>query len=68
MKVVMLAAGIGARLGFTGDEQSAISIDFAAEIERANTEILPRILSSIDNRGKTAIIKQTPDQAEKRIQ
>jgi hypothetical protein len=43
-------------------------LDFAADIERANTEILPRILSSIDNRGKAVIIKQTPDQGEKRIQ
>ena len=45
-----------------------IEIDFTDDIKRANTEILPRILSPIDNRGKTAIIKQIPYQAEKRIQ
>jgi len=45
-----------------------IEIDFADDIERASTEILPRILSSINNRGKTVIINQTSDQVEKRIQ
>ena len=45
-----------------------IEIDFAADIERANAEILPRILSSIDNRGKAVIMKQTPDQGENRMQ
>lgn len=45
-----------------------IEIDFAADIERANTEILPRILSPIDNPGKIVTIRQIPDQVEKRIQ
>jgi len=45
-----------------------IEIDFAVDIERADTEILPRILSSIDNRVNTVIIKQTPDLGEKQIQ
>jgi choline kinase len=45
-----------------------IEIDFAADIERANAEILPRILSTNDSRCKAVIIKQTPDQGEKRIQ
>jgi hypothetical protein len=45
-----------------------IEIDFAADIERANSEILPRILSSIDNHGKTVVIKQTPDQVGNLIQ
>jgi len=45
-----------------------IEIDYAADIERDNTEILPRILSSIDNRGQAVIIIQTPEQGEKRIQ
>lgn len=41
-----------------------IEIDFAADIERANTDILPRILLSNDIRGKAEIIKQTPRQGE----
>jgi choline kinase len=45
-----------------------IEIDFAADIERAENEILPCILSSIDNRSKAVIIKQPLDQGEKRIQ
>jgi len=45
-----------------------IEIDYAADIERANTEILPSILSSIDNRGQAVIIIQQSEQGEKRIQ
>jgi choline kinase len=48
MKAVMLAAGIGARLGSTGAMQTA------------------KILLWFG--GKSVIIKQTPDQGEKRIQ
>ena len=44
-----------------------IEIDFAADIELANTEILSCILSSIDNRGQAVIIIQTPEQGVKRI-
>lgn len=70
MKLVMLVAGIGARPGFTRNEQSAkILRRFGGKsLLHYRIEILPRILSSINNRVKTAIIKQTPDRAEKRIQ
>ena len=45
-----------------------IEIDFAADFEPANTGILPRILSPIDNPEKIVTIRQIPDQGEKRIQ
>lgn len=44
-----------------------IEIDFAADIERADSEILPRILSSNDTRRKTVITKQTSSQVETRL-
>ena len=37
-----------------------IEIDFAVDVGRADSEILPRILSSNDIRRKSIIINQTP--------
>ena len=45
-----------------------IEIDFAADIERANTDVLPRILSSNDFRGRAVVMNQTPSQGAIRLQ
>jgi choline kinase len=39
-----------------------IEIDFVADIERANTDILPRILSSNDNRDRAVVMNSNPSQ------
>ena len=39
-------------------------IDFAADIERANSEVLPRILSADDDHGVATIISQITSQSE----
>ena len=44
-----------------------IEIDFAADIERANTDVLPRILSSNEFRGRAVVMNQTRIQGEIRI-
>ena len=41
-----------------------IKIDFAADIERANSEVLPRILSADDDHGVATIISQITSQSE----
>ena len=41
-----------------------IEIDFAADIERANSEVLPRILSADDDHGVATIISQITSQSE----
>ncbi len=41
-----------------------IEIDFAADIERANAEVLPRILMAEGNRRAALMIKRDMDRAE----
>ncbi len=43
-----------------------IEIDFAADIERANAEVLPRILTAEGNRRTALMIKRDMDRAETR--
>lgn len=45
-----------------------IEIDFAADIERANTDVLPRILSANDLRGGAVVMNQIPGEGAIRIQ
>jgi choline kinase len=42
-----------------------IEIDFAADIERANTEILPRILKAVESRGAPSLIGEKTERFEK---
>ena len=41
-----------------------IEIDFAADIERANAEVLPRILTAEGNRRAAIMIKRDKDRGE----
>ena len=41
-----------------------IEIDFAADIERANAEVLPRILTAEGNRRAAMMVKRDMDRGE----